>query len=100
MFDDLAQTSQPFDDPALRKRAIKRLKSRHDFYGHVLLYLLVNTFITVIWLLTDPHGFFWPVFPMAGWGIAIVLNAWDVYRADEFDDEQIKREIARMQHGA
>lgn len=100
MFDDLAQASQPRDDEALRKRAIKRLKNRRDFFGHVLLYSMVNTFLTLIWLFADRHGFFWPVFPIVGWGIAVVLNAWDVYRDDEFDDEQIQREIARMRHRA
>jgi hypothetical protein len=25
------------------------------------------------------------------------LNAWDVYRNDEFDEEQIRREIERLQ---
>jgi 2TM domain len=100
MFDDLAPTPQPVDDGPLRKRAIKRLKNRHDFYGHVLLYSMVNAFITLIWLLGDRQGFFWPVFPIVGWGIAVVLNAWNVYRDDEFDDEQIRREIARMQHRA
>jgi hypothetical protein len=76
------------------------LKNRRDFFGHVLLYSMVNTFLTLIWLFAGRHGFFWPVFPIVGWGIAVVLNAWDVYRDDEFDDEQIQREIARMQHRA
>jgi hypothetical protein len=46
---------------------------------------------------TDAHGFFWPVFPIVGWGIGVVMNAWDVYRNDEFDEEQIRREIERLQ---
>jgi hypothetical protein len=47
--------------------------------------------------MTNPDGFFWPVFPIVGWGIGVVLNAWDVYRNDEFDEEQIRREIERLQ---
>jgi hypothetical protein len=81
----------------LRERAIKRLKKRRDFSGHLLVYVLVNTFLVVIWAMTDPDGFFWPVFPIVGWGIGVVLNAWDVYRNDEFDEEQIRREIERLQ---
>lgn len=46
--------------------------------------------------MTDPDGFFWSVFPIVGWGIGVVLNAWDVYRNDEFDEEQIRREIERL----
>ncbi len=45
----------------------------------------------------DVHGFFWPVFPIVGWGIGVVMNAWDVYRNDEFDEQQIRREMKRLQ---
>jgi hypothetical protein len=83
-------------DEMLRERAIKRLKKRRDFYGHVLVYVLVNAFLVTIWALTDVHGFFWPVFPIVGWGIAVVLNAWDAYRNDEFDEEEIRHEMERL----
>ena len=80
----------------LRERAIKRLKKRHDFYGHVLVYLLVNAFFVVIWAVTIPGGFFWPIFPMVGWGIGVVMNAWDVYFAEDFGEEDIDREMQRL----
>jgi hypothetical protein len=84
----------------LRDRAIKRLKKRRDFSAHVLVYVLVNAFVVAIWALTNPDGFFWPIFPMAGWGIGVVMNAWDVFLNDEFDEEQIRREMERLQdHG-
>jgi hypothetical protein len=81
----------------LRDRAIKRLKKRRDFSAHVLVYVLVNAFLVAIWALTNPHGFFWPIFPLAGWGIGVVMNAWDVFRNDEFDEDQIRREMERLQ---
>jgi hypothetical protein len=84
-------------DDVLRERAIKRLKKRRDFYGHLLVYFLVNAFLVVIWALTDVHGFFWPVFPIVGWGIGVVMNAWDVFRYEEFGEEEIRREIMRLQ---
>jgi hypothetical protein len=80
----------------LRERAIKRLKKRHDFAVHLLVYALVNGFIVVIWLLSSSHSFFWPIFPMLGWGIAIVLNAWDVWRGDEPSEATIEREVQRI----
>ena len=82
----------------LRERAIKRLKKRHDFHAHVLIYLLVNTFLVVIWWMTSPEGFFWPVFPIIGWGIGVAMNAWDVYVSDDISEEDINREIRHMQH--
>jgi hypothetical protein len=84
-------------DEVLRERAIKRLKRRRDFYGHLLVYFLVNTFLVLIWALTDVNGFFWPVFPIVGWGIGVVMNAWDVFRNEEFGEEQIRREVDRLQ---
>ena len=82
----------------LRERAIKRLKKRRDFHGHVLVYLLVNAFLVVIWAVTSPGGFFWPIFPMVGWGIGVVMNAWDVYFAEEIGEEDIHREMERLEH--
>jgi hypothetical protein len=84
-------------DDVLRDRAIKRLKKRRDFHAHLLVYVLVNAFIVAIWALTNVHGFFWPIFPLLGWGIGVVMNAWDVYHPEEFDEDQIRREMERLQ---
>ncbi len=84
-------------DTELRERAINRLKKRRDFRAHLLVYFLVNTFLVVIWAMTSPGGFFWPVFPIVGWGIGVVMNAWDVYVADDFDEEEIQDEMDRME---
>lgn len=81
----------------LRERALKHLKKRRDLKAHVLVYVLVNTFLVTIWAVTSA-GFFWPVFPIVGWGIGVVMNAWDVYYGDEFDETQIQREIEHLQH--
>jgi hypothetical protein len=92
------QLEETTPEGVLRERAIKRLKKRRDFAGHLLVYILVNSFLVLIWAMTDSDGFFWPVFPMVGWGIGVVMNAWDVYRNHEFDETQIRREIARLQN--
>jgi hypothetical protein len=78
----------------LRERAIARLKKKSDFRAHLLAYLLVNGFIVVIWAITD-SGFFWPIFPIFGWGIGLVFNAWDVYR-EPVSEERIRREMGRL----
>ena len=82
-------------DP-LRDRAVKQLKKRRDFMSHLLVYVLVNSFIVLIWAITNSGGFFWPIFPMVGWGIGVVMNAWDVWHSAEFDEDQIRREVARI----
>ena len=82
-------------EQASRDRAVAQLKKRRDFRGHLLVYVLVNAFIVVIWAVTDVHGFFWPVFPIAGWGIGVVMNAWDVYWRPQITEADIDREIRR-----
>ena len=61
----------------LREQAVDELRKRHDLAGHILAYLTVNTFLVVIWYLTGA-GFFWPAFPLFGWGIGVIFHTWDV----------------------
>jgi len=79
----------------LRERALVHLKKKRDFWAHVLVYIMVNSLITGVWAMTS-HGFFWPIFIIAGWGIGVVMNAWDVYRREEFSEEEIRREMANL----
>jgi hypothetical protein len=76
---------------------VQQLKKRRDFYGRLLFYALVNAFLVVIWAVTDLHGFFWPMFPIAGWGIMLALNAWDVFWRPTITEEDIQREIKQEQ---
>ncbi len=80
-----------------RDRAVQQLKKRGDFYGHLLIYTLVNAFLVVIWAITDVHAFFWPVFVIVGWGIALAMNAWDVYWRPAITEEDIQHEVKRQQ---
>lgn len=89
-------TTTDVNDSELRDRALARLKKRRDFATHLLVYALVNTVIVVIWVFTSDGGFFWPIFPMAFWGIGVVMNAWDVWHGDAFSEAQIAREIDRL----
>jgi hypothetical protein len=85
-------------DTELRERALRRLKKRRDFRAHVLVYTLVNAFLVVIWAVTTPGGFFWPIFPLVGWGIGLVMNGWDAYFSDDFSEEEIEKEIESLGH--
>lgn len=82
---------------APRSRAVERLKKRRDFHAHLLVYVLVNGFVVLIWALTGASGFFWPVFPIAAWGIGVVMNAWDVYWRREITEQDIQHEMERAE---
>src|SRR5579875_2549216 len=93
---ELSKAPPGTSDELVRARALKRLRKRRDLAAHAIVYVLVNGFIVVIWLMTSGGGFFWPAFVMAAWGIGLVMNAWDVWRGDEFSEDQVAREIARI----
>ena len=88
-----ASQSQP--DDALRDAAVTRLRKKRDFGIHALVYLLVNGFLVVIWAVTS-GDFFWPIFPIAGWGIGLAANAWDVYGRRPISEAEIRREMDRL----
>jgi len=91
----MQQKDDTMPEEDLRERAIRRLKKKRDLQGHVIVYVLVNTFIVIIWAMTN-SGFFWPIFPIVGWGIGVVMNAWDVYRSDEPEEDEIRREMEAL----
>ena len=81
------------DPEDLREIAITRLRKRRDLQAHLLAYILVNLFLNVIWVLTTPGGFYWPMIPMFGWGIGLAFHIWDVYSPEVPPEERIEREI-------
>ena len=87
------ETQVPGGDD-LRERAIRRLKAKGEFKVHLLAYVLVNAFLVVIWAVSGAD-FFWPVFPILGWGIGLVFHAWDVY-GNEPSEEKIRREMDKL----
>jgi hypothetical protein len=79
----------------LRQQAIESLKKKRDFRTHVLMYVLVNAMLVVIWAVTG-GDFFWPIFPILGWGIGVVANAWDVYGRKPITEDEIRREQQKL----
>jgi hypothetical protein len=80
----------------IREEALERLKKKRDFRGHVFIYLAVNAMLVVIWAVTGA-GFFWPIFPILGWGVGVAANAWDVYGRKPISEDEIRREAERLQ---
>jgi len=89
--------SERLEHEALREQAYQRVKKRRDFWPHLLVYLMVNAFVVVIWAMTDQGGFFWPVFLMVAWGIGVAMHAWDAFLGTQITEEDVDREVARLQ---
>jgi len=78
-----------------REAAVKRLKAKRDFKTHVATYLIVNTMLVVIWAVAGGGGYFWPIWPILGWGIGLVLDGWRVYFQRPISEDEIRREMER-----
>jgi hypothetical protein len=79
----------------LRDEAVRAANKKRDFRTHVVAYVTVNAMLVGIWAVTGAD-FFWPIFPLLGWGIGLVLNAWDVYGRKPLTESDIQREMERL----
>lgn len=76
-----------------RQGAIRRIRAKRAFWVHFAIYVAVNALLVVIWAMTS-SAYFWPVWPMLGWGIAVIANAVSVYvRPSEISGARIDREM-------
>ncbi|GAB2686642.1 2TM domain-containing protein [Thalassiella azotivora] len=78
----------------LRKAARERIDERRGLQAHLLAFVLVNAFLVVIWATTD-GGFFWPLFPIFGWGIGLAFHVWG-YLSPDPTEAQVDAEMERM----
>jgi len=70
-----------------REAARRRVQARRDFGGHLVAYVVINTFLVLVWAVTGA-GYFWPV-----WVIA--LHAWDVFLRRAVTEADIDAELHR-----
>jgi len=83
----------------LRTIALRRIKKRRDFLGHLAVYLAVNAFLWIIWLVDiaangyeDP----WPVLPTFFWGLFVLGQWFEVYRPRHISAEQLEQEMQKL----
>lgn len=84
----------------IREAAVEQLKKRRAFRGQLAAYVFVNAVVWIIWVvigLADDFSFPWPIFVTGGWGIAIVLQAFDVYGRQPITEQEIQDEMSRIQ---
>ena len=75
-----------------REAAIRRLSAKRGFRHHLGVFVLVNTMLIIIWAATGA-GFFWPIWPICGWGIGLALHAFTVYGQKPITEDAIQAEM-------
>lgn len=77
-----------------RERARKQVEKKHKFRGDVVAYVIVNVFLIGIWAVSGA-GYFWPGWVLAGWGVLLLLDAWNVYFRRPITETEIDEEMRR-----
>ncbi len=58
-------------------------KKRVGFKRHLATYIVINSFLWLLWYFTDRNedqaGVPWPIFPMLGWGIGVMFSFLGAY---------------------
>lgn len=78
-------------------RARRRLEARRGFLAHLAVFLVVNTALVIINLMTAPDDF-WARWPLMGWGIGVAFHGLAVFViGDRFavTDEIVERELRK-----
>ena len=107
----LETPAEPEGQPALwpayegderRAVAIRSLRRKREFWMHCTAYLIVNGMLVAVWLVlgvTTGAWFFWPIFPLAGWGIGLAFHAVNAYGGANrpITEAEIQNEIQHLQ---
>lgn len=77
--------------------ARERAQAKYGFYKHLAVYFVINLMLFFINLVTAPETF-WSIWPMIGWGVAIVFHAARVFVFAVREDEIVDRLAERERH--
>ncbi len=87
------------DDASIRLKAERIARNKVDFQIHFVAYLAVNAFIFGIWLWTSLVSgvyFPWFLFPLAGWGIGVLVHFFSVYRGESYVSRLEEKEFQKL----
>lgn len=85
------------NEPQLEVVAKRRVQARIGLFFNLALYATVNIGLILIWSLTG-RGYPWFVWPLFGWGVALVLHAVALWIGPDSSVEEraVQREIQRL----
>ena len=86
------EVSDPAPANGERQAARKRVEKKHKFRGDVAAYVVINLFLIGLWAATG-FGYFWPGWVLGGWGVLLLLDAWNVFYRRPITEEDIDAEL-------
>jgi hypothetical protein len=83
-------------DAELRAKARKRAEDKMGFYGHLGIYLVVNISLWLLWYITSPEVFPWPIFISLFWGMGLGAHAVGTFMGQSYTDQMAEREYQKL----
>lgn len=84
------------------KKARKQVKKKKEFYQHLMTFVTSMAGLIILNMLTEPTHL-WFVYPLMGWGMAIIFHYVDVFGVPGFgmldknwEERELENELQRM----
>ncbi len=78
------------------KWARKHVERKRKFRADLVAYVVINAFLIGAWMVTG-FGYFWPGWVLAGWGMFLLLDAWQLRYHQPITEEDIDNELQSIQ---
>jgi hypothetical protein len=83
-----------------RARAVRRLWAKRGFTIHLTAFAIASFAMLLIWATASGGAYFWPIWPIAGWGTGLAVHAWITFGQWSLSETAIQREMRRGQERA
>jgi len=85
---------EPAEATGERESARRRVERQSKVRADLLAYVVINAFLIGIWALGG-FGYFWPGWVLAGWGVLLLLDAWNAFVRRPITEADVDRELQR-----
>jgi fatty acid desaturase len=76
------------------EQARKRVERKRKFSSDLVAYVVINAFLVVVWAVGG-MGYFWPAWVLGGWGMLLLLDAWNAFYRRPVTRTDIENELRR-----
>jgi len=80
-----------------RQKAKIKVEAKIGFGTHLAVYLAVNTLLIIINVITSTE-YYWFIWPLMGWGIAVIFHAISVFNPlnSNLKERMIEKELQKQ----